>query len=441
MNLGQLKPDPQNRRRHTSRNVGAIVDALHEVGAARSIVIDENNTVLAGNATLKAAAEAGIERVQVVDADGETIIAVRRSGLTDDQKRRLALFDNRAAELAEWDTARLLEDLNAGLDFSGLWSTEELEALLRATGEETGSGGLLPGTDPDAVPEEVETRCQPGDLWELGRHRLIIGDCRDFGTVQRLFGEAKANVVVTSPPYASQRAYDEESGFKPILPDEYGEWYRDVQAGILAFLADDGSYFLNIKEHCEDGQRHLYVKDLTLQHVREWGWRFVDEFCWLTQAFPGAFAHRFKNGWEPVFHFCRQEAIKFHPEAVSEETDGAFSYRRGMPTKITDCQGKGGLQYETGQGLSRPSNVLKRMMTDGQGHQAAYPVALPEFFLKAFSDPGDAAYDPFLGSGTTLIAAEQTGRRAFGCEISPKYGDVILARWEQATGQTARRVG
>lgn len=131
--LAALQPDPQNCRRHTPRNVGMIESALREVGAARSIVIDENDTVLAGNATIEAAAAAGIERVQVVDADGETIIAVRRRGLTPEQKARLALYDNRTAELAEWDeqaVARLLAEMPAAVN--GLWSAEELQALLDA---------------------------------------------------------------------------------------------------------------------------------------------------------------------------------------------------------------------------------------------------------------------------------------------------------------------
>ena len=108
--LGDLKPDPQNARKHTPRNVGMIADALQEVGAARSIVIDEKGVVLAGNATIKAAGRAGLARVKVVDADGSEIIAVRRTGLTPRQKKRLALYDNRAAELAEWDSD-VLSDL------------------------------------------------------------------------------------------------------------------------------------------------------------------------------------------------------------------------------------------------------------------------------------------------------------------------------------------
>ena len=98
--------------------------------------------------------------------------------------------------------------------------------------------------------------------------------------------------------------YDESSGFRPIPPDEFTDWFEDVQSSVHAVLADDGSWFVNIKEHCDGGQRHLYVKDLTIAHVRRWGWRYVDELCWVTGGFPGKFDERFKNGFEPVFHFA-----------------------------------------------------------------------------------------------------------------------------------------
>ena len=132
--LADLTPDPRNARRHNPRNVGMLEKALGEVGAARSIVIDEHGVVLAGNATIEAAGRAGIERVQVVDADGETIIAVRRTGLTAKQKTRLALYDNRTAELADWD-ADVIADLMATerelLD--GLFADDELSKLIPYT--------------------------------------------------------------------------------------------------------------------------------------------------------------------------------------------------------------------------------------------------------------------------------------------------------------------
>ena len=129
--IKDLVPDPKNRRKHTPRNVGMIVDALHKVGAGRSIVIDENNEVLAGNATIEAAGEAGITQLKVVDASGDEIVAVRRTGLTTDQKRDLAIFDNRTGELAEWDVDQLLQDVEAGVDLSALFSDDELEALMK----------------------------------------------------------------------------------------------------------------------------------------------------------------------------------------------------------------------------------------------------------------------------------------------------------------------
>lgn len=130
--LADLTPDPANARKHTPRNVGTIVDSLHAVGAGRSIVIDEAGMILAGNATVEAAAQAGIERVQIVDSDGETLIAVRRTGLTPEQKTRLALADNRAAELATWDTDVLAQlQADAPDVLAGLWRADELANLLQ----------------------------------------------------------------------------------------------------------------------------------------------------------------------------------------------------------------------------------------------------------------------------------------------------------------------
>ena len=128
--IKDLVPDPKNRRKHTPRNVGMIDDALHKVGAGRSIVIDENNDVLAGNATIEAAGEAGITQLKIVDASGDEIVAVRRTGLTTDQKRDLAIFDNRTGELAEWDAKQILEDAEASIDLSSFFSDAELQSIL-----------------------------------------------------------------------------------------------------------------------------------------------------------------------------------------------------------------------------------------------------------------------------------------------------------------------
>ena len=163
--IKDLIPDPKNRRKHTPRNVGLIVDALHKVGAARSIVIDEKNEVLAGNATLEAAAEAGLTKVKVVEADGTEVVAVRRTGLSDDQKRDLALYDNRTAELAEWNVDQLIKDVNDGIDLSGLFGENELAQLL-TTVDDPISPEAFPEIDENLPTEHHCPKC--GYEWSGG---------------------------------------------------------------------------------------------------------------------------------------------------------------------------------------------------------------------------------------------------------------------------------
>jgi ParB-like chromosome segregation protein Spo0J len=133
--ISELRPDPKNARKHNPRNIGMIANSLQEVGAARSIVIDENNNILAGNGTVEAAAQAGIEKVMVVEADGNTLVAVKRTGLTKKQKTRLAIADNRTAELAVWDVDNLRDYADEGV-LDGLFSENELDALLQIRGSD-----------------------------------------------------------------------------------------------------------------------------------------------------------------------------------------------------------------------------------------------------------------------------------------------------------------
>lgn len=264
---------------------------------------------------------------------------------------------------------------------------------------------------------------------------LVCSDCRDPESVARLLGGRKVNLVITSPPYAAQREYDSSSGFEPIRSSDYVDWYSDVAATIYNVLAADGSYFLNIKEHTEEGERSLYVKDLVIAHKRSWAWRFIDEFCWRNTAngVPGKWSDRFKNAWEPIFHFCKQQRIKFRPEAVMHPSTGCFDYRPCNP-KSTNGSGLLGTGKRTTDGLALPSNVIEARPETQQGnHSAPFAVALVEFFIKAFTDPGDVVFDPFLGSGTTMVAAMKHGRSCFGCEISPAYCDVIVERAQAFT--------
>ena len=204
-------------------------------------------------------------------------------------------------------------------------------------------------------------------------------------------------------------------------------------------LAPDGSWFVNIKEHCDDGQRSLYVKDLTIAHVRQWKWRFVDEFCWQRKGVPGSWPDRFKNAFEPVLHFS-VASCKFRPKSVTHQSDNVREKSSGERTGTNGEYWN--LSGEMVAGLALPSNVIKvDGVETGTGHTAAFPIGLPSFFIKAYTDPGDLVYEPFCGSGTTLIAAAKEGRVCRGVEISPMYCDVIRRRWTRWAKEHGKPVG
>jgi len=419
--LDRLRPYDRNPRTHSDAQVAQTAGSIAEFGFCSPVLVDSRDGIIAGHGRLLAARKLGLDEVPVIVLDH----------LSDIQRRAYLLADNKLAEQAGWDQELLaaeLADLQAeafDLNVAG-FSDEELSALLGGDQEAATDVDEPPLPEPPAIPVT-----QPGDLWLLGgRHRLVCGDCRDREVLARLFEGRQASVVITSPPYATQREYDPASGFRPVPPEEYLDWYRDVARNIASILAPDGSYFLNIKEHAEDGQRHLYVKDLTIAHVRQWGWRFVDEFCWrkTDNGVPGGWRNRFKNAWEPIFHFCRQAQIKFRPEAVSHASEGCFDYSPDTPRSASGS-GLLGEHDERYEGLARPSNVIEAKTESSQGsHSAPFPRALVEFFIKAFSDAGDLVFDPFLGSGTTLVAAALLDRIGCGPEISPAYCDVVVRR-------------
>jgi DNA modification methylase len=191
--------------------------------------------------------------------------------------------------------------------------------------------------------------------------------------------------------------------------------------------------------------------DLVLAHRRKWGWRFVDEFCWrkTDNGVPGGWNNRFKNAFEPVYHFCRQPMIKFHPEAVGHVSEDCFDYaqsnaksRSGSGLLGCGARGPAAGKHTNAdanghfKGIARPSNVIECKAEGSQGsHSAPFPRALVEFFVLAFTDAGDIVYDPFTGSGTAIAAAHVHGRVGYGSELSPAYCDVALRRLANLIGQ------
>ncbi len=392
--LEALTPDPRNARRHNDRNLVQIEAALREVGAARSVVVDETGVILAGNATVQAAMKAGLGRVRVVEADGTELVAVRRVNLTPEQKRRLALFDNRAAELAEWDT-EVLASLADDTNFSGLWDDDELAALLTSVDE--APTDLL--VDPDEVPDPpAEPVTQSGDVWVLGRHRLLCGDATSREDVSRLMGGDLAALVFTDPPYGV--AYEGGTAeHLTIANDDLDDpaflaFLRDAFTHMLAVTRPGGAIYA-----CHADSRGLVVR----QAFVEAGWLLKQSLVWVKQSLV----------------LGRQDYQWRHEPILYGWKPGAAHYFVPDRTQTTVWE------------IDRPARSAE--------HPTMKPVALVATAIANSSRPGEVVLDPFGGSGSTLIACEQLGRSARLLELDPRYCDVIVTRWEQATDHQAVR--
>ncbi len=470
LKISDLKPWPKNPRKNDGRPTEAVIDSLVRFGWGRPIVARKGEIVVGHTArqaalALPALYKAATEDEPPEDTDEpahafrqnwhaeailtalEGLVPVRkRDDLTAKEAHLLALADNRLGELAEWDQEALLGVMDdyefEEIEIAG-WDEDELEAMgAPFFGEPEGDSGGDGDETPPEPPQNPVTK--KGDLWTLGTHRLICGDCRSSGVLNKLV-DGKVNIAFTSPPYAAQREYDEDSGFKPVPTDEYVAWFADVQKNVKRVLADDGSWFINIKSSAEGLDTSLYVMDLVIAHVREWGWHYATEFCWERIGMPKSVTQRFKNQFEPIFQFVLGR-WKMRPKNVRHPSDSvpqAGGEGVGDTRWGNEHQGEGGSllkQNDVEPGLAYPGNRIPPFAHgESFGHTAAFPVGLPQFFIEAFTDEGDLVLDPFMGSGSTLVAAEKSGRVSAGVELSPGYCDVIIERWETLTGQKAIR--
>lgn len=277
-----------------------------------------------------------------------------------------------------------------------------------------------------------------GNFFRLGDHYLLCGDSSDIADVTELCNTEGADIigVFTSPPYAEQRK--EQYGGVPTT--EYLEWFFKIQRNVKLFLDEQGSFFINIKPHVEDGERHLYVSDLVTAMKREWEWRFTEEYCWTHQGYPGSLAGRFKNQFEPIYHFTLNPAgeIRFCPDNVllplSDDHYEKLDRRKSGKAKearpgYSSASGMGNFSRYGDLEGARPGNVLRANSGAASDHPASFPMALPTFFVKAFSNQGETWYEPFSGSGTTLMACELHNRKCRAMEILPEYCAMIIRRW------------
>jgi site-specific DNA-methyltransferase (adenine-specific) len=438
MSIAKFKPASHNANRHTARGLKALTDSMRSVGYTEPMVAAADGEMLSGSARLETVADVfGVDvEPLVIHSDGRRPVIHIRDDIPNAQTPeavKIALTANRVAQLdLDWDV-EMLASLDADA-IGDLWTPAELSDLGQQWADEHAEPVVDdPGPQIDKADELQEKwNVAPGELWQAGPHKIICGDCREPATWARLLSSVKANGVFTSPPYAEQRKA--QYGGTPAA--EYVAWWDAVQANGRANLASDGSFFVNIKPHCEDGERVLYVFDLVLAMQRQWGWRFVDELCWTHQGIMGRWDERLKNQFEPIYQFVIGKSAVRHANVIEDfkrQEFAGYGVYDGVDNHVPDTGSPFRQQHKRSAEFdgALPGNVLRIGIGGGgivPGQSAQFPVALPDFFIRAYSDAGDLWVDPFCGSGTTIVAAHNNKRIGLGIEQLPRYCSVILER-------------
>ncbi len=398
----------RNARTHSKKQVRQIAASIREFGFVNPVLIDEANLVIAGHCRLAAARLLNLE----------TVPAIRLSHLSETQKRALAIADNKLAENAEWDQELLARELEC-------LSEIEVDFDVEITGFEAAEIDLLieglehAESDPkaDAIPESPGTEdvtVAPGDLWLLGRHRLLCGDARDPGAFRRLMAGESAQMVFTDPPYnvsighvcglgrIKHREFAMASG--EMTEGQFVEFLRQTLANLAMHSADGSIQYL-----CMDW-RHLYELLTAGRAV----YSELKNLCvWnKSNAGMGSF---YRGKHEMILAFKNGKGPHINNFGLGE--------RGRYRSNVWDYAGV---------------NTLKSdRQAELQMHPTVKPVALVADAILDCSRRGGIVLDAFAGSGTTVIAAERTGRRAYALEIDPVYVETAIRRWEDYTGDHA----
>ena len=258
--------------------------------------------------------------------------------------------------------------------------------------------------------------------------RILFGDC--IKILPKL-PRNSVDLIVTSPPYADNR----KSTYGGIPIKTYVKWFLPISSQLKRVLKPNGSFILNIKERAENGERGTYVIELILE-MRKQGWLWTEEYIWHKKnSFPGKWPNRFRDSWERCLHFTKQKKFNMYQDSVKIPI-GNWAEKRLKKLSETDMKRdeskvKSGfgkkIQNWVGKSTVYPDNVLYfATVCDNRNHSAAFPLDLPNWFIKLFSKKGDVILDPFLGSGTTALAAKTLQRHYIGMESNSQYYKVAL---------------
>lgn len=263
---------------------------------------------------------------------------------------------------------------------------------------------------------------------------IYLGDSKEQ---LKLLPSDSVDLVVTSPPYADQR----KKVYGGIPPDEYVDWFLPISEQLLRVLNPSGTFILNIKEKAVNGERSIYVMELILA-MRRQGWLWTEEFIWHKKnCYPGKWPNRFRDAWERLLQFNKNKKFNMYQEEVMVPTgDWATARLKNLSAtdKVRDISKVGsgfGKNISNWRDRSKayPTNVV-HLATEcnNKNHSAAFPAGLPMWFIKLFTKEKDLVLDPFMGSGTTLVVANQMRRNSIGIDIVPEYCEMVRGKIHRA---------
>lgn len=411
MAVADLRPHDRNPRTHSRKQVAQIAESIKRFGFVNPVLVDREGQVIAGHGRIEAAKLLGMTKVPVL----------RLEHMTEAEKRAYVIADNRLAELAGWDNDLLALELSAIAELDSEFElaltgfdVAEIEALLN---------GLDAGEEQEEevvqVDEHAPVVSRVGDLWQLGDHALVCGDATDPEVYRRLLGTEKAQMIFTDPPYnvpvnghicGLGKVHHDEFGMASgeMTEEQFTEFLRTVAESLAAFS--------------EDGSIHYVCMD----------WRHIGELLAAGRAayseFKNLVVWNKDNGGMGAFYRSKHELVFVFKNGTAAHVNNFGLGQHGRyRTNVWDYAGVNSLKAGRGEELAM--------------HPTVKPVAMVADAMKDCSRRGGIVLDAFSGSGTTIIAAEQTGRKARAIELDPRYVDVEIRRWQQLTGGKATLAG
>jgi DNA modification methylase len=407
--IERIIPYEKNPKKHPEIQIEKLARHIAEVGWDQAIVVDENGIILKGHGRHMAAKMLSLKQVPVI----------MKKGLTESQKKKIRIADNKLGE-SGWVPELLkleLQDIKIDTDIGSLgFENHEIEDIF---GKETKP--IRDIENEDDVEDEHSIFVKEGDVWFLGEHKIICSDCTDIVGISKLL-KHKAEVCFTSPPYSDLRDYE---GGLSLSPKHLAKFF-DLPAKM---------YFVNLGIQIKDREVIQYWNDY-IDAAKERNLKFLS-WCVWNKGNASAPAHQqalFGISHEWIFVFGEYKPMNLTKENKGTQTWGQATVREkdGSLHEKTTGKSRTHRQLDTVFELQSEKNFSK----DYYGHPAQFPVALPEAYILSATQEGDTVLEPFLGSGTTLIACEKTGRKCVGIEIAPKYCSMVIRRFINYTEQS-----